>query len=119
MQKIKESEFTTYKNHRFEPYFTYIKNGQKTIEGRLRKGLYQNIKVGDHIVVCNEDETDKVEVVVKRVKNYDSFAELAMNEDLSRLLPNVNTTNEAVEIYREFYTEGQEKEFGVVAIEIL
>lgn len=107
-----------YHNHRAEPYFTFLKNGQKTIEGRIRRGKYAAIRPGDEIVVYNNEETDSVEVIVKKVTTYLSFEEMLTKEPLSKLLPDAKTVDEGIGVYRKFYTAEEEKEFGVVAIEV-
>lgn len=118
MKKVLQSDFVTYHNHRAEPYFTFVKNGQKTIEGRIKKGWYQFVRSGDHIIVYNEEETDSVEVLVRGVRTYSSIKEMLEKEQIKKLLPNVETTEEGIAVYKRFYTEKQQKEFGVVAIEV-
>ena len=39
-------------------------------------------------------------------------------EGIERVLPGVHNIEEGVRIYRQFYTEEEEKNYGVVAIEI-
>jgi ASC-1-like (ASCH) protein len=107
-----------YKNHRQEPYFTFLKNGQKTIEGRVRKGKYSQIKVGDFIDVYNHQETDHIIVKVKRVSPYPSILEMLENEVLKKLLPDIDTIHQGVRLYGKFYSPQQELEFGMVAIEV-
>lgn len=118
MKKVSDAKFTTYHNHRAEPYFTFVKKGPKTIEGRIRKGYYRFIKPGDHIIVYNEEETDSVEVVVKGVRNYSSIRGMLEGESLKKVLPDVENVEDGIKVYQKFYTSEQEKEFGVVAIEI-
>ncbi|MFA6436749.1 MAG: ASCH domain-containing protein [Candidatus Paceibacterota bacterium] len=118
MKKISETNFTTYHNHRTEPYFTFVKNGQKTIEGRIRKGKYQFIKPGDRIIVYNNQETESVEVFVKRVQAYISIKEMLEKEPIKKILPDVETIEQGLEKYKQFYTDEQQKKFGVVAIEV-
>jgi ASC-1-like (ASCH) protein len=108
----------TYRSHRTEPYFTFIKNGQKTIEGRVRKGKYRLIKSGDMITVYNKEETDSVNVRVKRVSMYPSIKDLLESEGVERVLPDVDNIKQGIEIYRRFYTPEQESIFGMVAIEV-
>ena len=110
--------YKKYHNHREEPYFTFLKNGQKTIEGRVKKGWYCNVKPGDKIVVYNEEESDMVEVLVKRVTSYKSIRDMLTNEPIKKLLPDVNTIDQGIEVYRRFYTPEQERQFGVIAIEV-
>jgi ASC-1-like (ASCH) protein len=107
-----------YKNHRQEPYFTYLKNGQKTIEGRIRKGKYAEIKVGDHIMVNNTEETEVVKTEVIDTRNYHSIKEMLEKEEIKKLLPDAETVDEGIKIYSKFYNLDQEKEYGLVAIEV-
>mgnify|MGYP001586779436 CR=1 FL=1 len=118
ISQSRSKNFTVYHNHRAEPYFTFLKNGQKTIEGRIKKGWYRFVKIGDHIIVYNEEETDSCETLVKDVKTYSSIREMLEGEDFKKLLPDAETVEQGIEIYKKFYTEEQEKEFGVVAIEV-
>ncbi|MBU1046738.1 ASCH domain-containing protein [Patescibacteria group bacterium] len=120
MKKLKDLEDgkILYKSHRAEPYFGFIKDGLKTIEGRIKKGLYTELKVGDEIQVFNNEETESLMALVKDIRNYNSFEDLLNSEDIKKVLPNTDSVEEGVEIYREFYTEDQENEFGVIAIEI-
>jgi len=120
MKKIKDLENgkILYKSHRVESYFDFIKNEIKTIEGRIKKGLYRELKVGDEIQIFNIEELESVRALVKDIRNYDSFEELLNNEEIKKVLPNVDSVDEGVVVYREFYTEDQEKEFGVIAIEV-
>ena len=39
-------------------------------------------------------------------------------ENLKKVLPNIKSIEEGVSVYKRFYTDKQEKEFGVIAIEI-
>ena len=117
MEVVSRTSFTTYKNHRAEPYFTYVKGGQKTIEGRIYKGEYRQLAVDDHIVVHNSEETEGVEGVVRRIARYTSFRDMLTHEPLKKILPDATYIEQGIEIYRQFYTAAQEQEFGVVAFE--
>lgn len=112
------TSYITYNNHRAEPYFTFMQQGKKTIEGRVKKGYYRLVKPGDHIIIYNEEETKKLEVLVKRVTTYKSFREMLENEPFHQVLPDAKNISDGINIYRRFYTPKQERQFGVVAIEI-
>lgn len=107
-----------YHNHRAEPYFTFLKNGQKTIEGRVQKGWYRNVKPGDEIEVYNENETDSILTKVIRVTQYPSIRDMLTKESINKLLPDVDTIDRGIRVYKKFYTSEQERQFGMVAIEI-
>lgn len=118
MKIISKTEFSTYHNHRAEPYFTFVKSGEKTVEGRINKGYYQLLKPNDHIIIYNEVESDSIEVIVKAVRLYKSIKEMLETEPLEKLLPDAKNIEEGERIYKKFYTSEQEREFGVIAIEI-
>lgn len=118
MKKLYQTDFTTYSNRRIEPYFSFVKNGQKTIEGRLNKEEYKFLKIGDHIIVHSREGPDSVEIVINSIRKYRSFQEMLQKEDLKKVLPEVNTIEEGLAIYKKFYTDEQQKEFGIIAIEI-
>ena len=93
-------------------------NGQKTIEGRVKKAWYRFVSVGDHIIIYNAEETDSIAVIVRGVRTYGTIREMLIHEPLKKLLPDVDTVEQGIRVYRRFYSEDQEKEFGVVAIEV-
>ncbi|MCK4918232.1 MAG: ASCH domain-containing protein [Candidatus Pacebacteria bacterium] len=107
-----------YKSHRAEPYFSFIKNGVKNIEGRVLKNLYKDLKPEDEILIFNNEETDNFRVRVGDIVNYSFFKEMLEKEDYKKVLPDIDSAEEGIEIYRKFYTEKQEIGFGVIAIKI-
>ena len=92
-------------------------NGQKTIEGRLRKGKFLDIKRGDIVTILNSDNS-RITRKIKRVTKYTSFNNMIILEDIDYILPGVNSLEEGLTIYRQFYTKEMEEKCGVVAIEI-
>jgi ASC-1-like (ASCH) protein len=119
MKIVSEKDgYKIYKNHKDEPPFSFLKNGQKTIEGRIRKKLYKEIAVNDHIIVFNKEETDSVEILVKRTAEYSSFKEMLEKEPFKKILPDVGSVEQGVEVYKQFYNSEQEKEFGIVVLEV-
>lgn len=94
-----------------EPFFTQVTEGKKTVEGRLRKGKYANLKVGDKIVINGE-----FPVQVTDLRFYDSFYDLLIHEGLLHVLPHLHTIEEGVNVYHQWYTVEDEEEFGVQAI---
>lgn len=108
----------TYQTHRQDPYFAYPKSGQKTIAGHVREDKYRLVRPGGYFRVDNHDDTEAVEVRVLRVANYRSFRELLETEPLKKVLPDVDSVDDGIKVYRQFYTPEQEKAFGVVALEV-
>ncbi|MCF6276569.1 MAG: ASCH domain-containing protein [Candidatus Magasanikbacteria bacterium] len=73
-----------------EPYYSFIVSGQKTVEGRLNKGKFAQINLGD-ILVVNEQE--KFEVIEKN--SYISFKEMIKSEGLENVIPDKKTEKKA------------------------
>lgn len=98
-----------------EPYLNFIKLGKKTIEGRLNKGKFKQIKVGDVLILS---DGSKMEFVVIGKRSYSSFSEMLIKENIKNVIPDKNDLEEAIQVYYKFYTPEQENKLGVVAIEI-
>lgn len=99
--------------HVQEPFFSQLKDGSKTVEGRCAVGAYNSFLPGD-IVLFN----DMLAQVVKVVNRYKSFEEMLEAEGLNAVLPGVMSVMEGVLIYRQFYTEEKERLGGVLAIHV-
>lgn len=98
-----------------EPYLGFIKSGQKTVEGRLNKGKFKALQVGDFLKLTDGSNL-QFEITGKRT--YESFSEMITSEGVENVIPDKENIEEATKVYYKFYTPKQEKEFGVVAIEI-
>ena len=103
-----------------EPWFSLIAMGFKTCEGRLCKGDFSRLKIGDKIQWTNDSLgfDRKVETTVLDLIEYDNFAKYLQAETIASTLPayGMNTYKQAISVYRMFYTAEQEKEHGVLAI---
>ena len=97
-----------------EPYKTFVLKGIKTVEGRLNKGKFARIKVGDVLEIKTEDI--KFYVIEKNV--YSSFREMLEVEGIENVIPDKDNIDDAVNVYYKFYTKAQEKKFKVVAIKL-
>lgn len=97
-----------------EPYHSFILEGRKNVEGRLNKGKFASMNLGDILVL--EPENSRFIIIEKNV--YESFREMIEKEGIGNVIPDKNNIDEAVNVYYKFYTKEQEKEFGVVAIRI-
>ena len=97
-------------------WFEFIREGKKTIEGRLNKGKFKDMKIGDIISFVNDANKVKVQIINK-IK-YNTFEEYLLMEGLKRTLPNIKTIKDGLDVYYSYYTKNQEKEHKIVAIEI-
>lgn len=108
----------TYKKELSEPWFSLIKLGLKKCEGRLNKGDFKNIQVGDTINFYNDDFGIIRNIYVKiTYKNYyNTFHDMLISEGLQECLPGIESCNQGMIVYRKYYSIRDEQMKGVVAI---
>ncbi len=114
------------KNHKMitknvsEPWFSLIKLELKTIEGRLNKGDFKNLRINDIISWTNDDlgfhREFKTRIIGK--KQYDNFESYLLNEGLNQCLPCIDNIEDGLKVYFKYYTKEQEKEYGILALEL-
>jgi len=100
--------------------FEQMFEGKKTIEVRLNDAKRKLILVGDEILFTNRDNPNQT--LVKKVVDlrlYNSFIDMANNENC--VLAGFSkgyTVAEVVDCYHTFYSLEEEKQFGVLVIEL-
>ncbi|XP_020531972.1 uncharacterized protein LOC18448720 isoform X2 [Amborella trichopoda] len=110
-QLVKMLQGVNYELHVQEPFYSLLRVGRKTIEGRCAIGNYKQISSGDMLLI------NKCLILeVQDVKWYSSFYDMMEAEGLEKVLPGVKTLDEGVGIYRRFYTQEKEKCQGVLGI---
>lgn len=98
--------------------FAKIGEGSKTIELRLYDEKRRQISEGDRIVFKNtENDALRLEVSVKKVHIFDSFAELYKNFDKVSMGYEKWETAEPSDM-EKYYSKDDIKKYGVVGIEI-
>ena len=102
--------------HVQEPWFGFIKSGQKNIEGRLNKGSFQELKKGDIVHWKNGDNIVKTKIV--SVHHHLDFEKMLKAHSLYNVLPGVKTYKEGIKVYREFFSAADVKKYGVLAIKV-
>lgn len=107
-----------YTKHLSEPWFSLTKLSLKTVEGRLRKGDFASMAIGDHITFTNTEfgftRAFVSEIIDLRV--YPSFRAYLEQETLARTLPGIETLDDGLAIYRRYYTEEDEQRYTVLAL---
>lgn len=94
-------------------WLNLIKNGRKTVEGRLNKGIFNQLRIND--IILWKSFNDSVKTKVTYINVYHSFEDMIQTEGLDNILPSINTISDGVNVYREFYKDS-DKIYGVVAV---
>ena len=94
-----------------EPYKTFLINWQKTIEGRLNKWKFKEIKNWDVLLM---DTWEKFEVLWTKI--YETFSDMIETEGIENIIPDKKTIEEWVKVYYKFYSKEMEKKFWVIWI---
>ncbi len=98
--------------------FEKVRNGTKVIESRLFDDKRKLINPGDEILFrLADDETQEVKTRVIAIFRYRSFKEL-MTDFPASLFGGDSTTEDLLAEIRQFYSENEEREYGVVGVKV-
>lgn len=105
------------------PWFNLIKDGKKTVEGRLKKPPFSLMKENDIIKVNlsrkeGEPYIDPFYIKVIKTNEYKTFSDMITKKGLENVLPGIKNIDDGVAVYRQFYPEDKEKQFEVLAITV-
>ena len=109
---------TTYYKNVSEPWFSLLKLKIKNVEGRLNKGDFSKIKIGDMIEFSNNDLgfNRKCKLTIKDIHYYHSFQNYLSNEKLKNCLPGIQNIKQGVFVYYQYYSKQDENKYGICAI---
>ncbi len=100
-------------------YFDKIQRGEKIYEVRLNDEKRQLIKIGDTLILLKEPELkETMAVKVEDLIYFASFDALINTLPLEKIGFSGVSKVAVKNIYRQFYTEENEKCYGVVAIKL-
>jgi ASC-1-like (ASCH) protein len=91
--------------HLSEPHFTNVCNYLKEVEGRPADGSFGKMKVGDLVIFYNEDTGTRRECTVQitDITRHDTFLKMLKKHTLKRVLPDLSTFEEGVDVYKHYY----------------
>jgi ASC-1-like (ASCH) protein len=107
-----------YEIHISEPWFSYIVSGKKIAEGRPNKSLFAKFKPKDILTIFNKQLQQRFEFEITEILKYDTFKEMLTDLGIENVLPGISTIDDGIAVYRQWYNEDIEREFGVLAIKI-
>lgn len=100
-------------------YFDKMKSGQKIYEVRLNDEKRQLIEIGDIIIFKKEPIlNENLHVFVKDLVYFKSFKEMIDSISMEKIGFENSTKEEVEKIYHSFYSVEDERQYGIVAIEI-
>jgi ASC-1-like (ASCH) protein len=97
-----------------EPWFSFIRQGVKPVEGRKNSPKYQQIKPGDIIDFSNGKENFLA--IVTKIKSYNSLEEYLSDVTFQKALPSVSSFEEAVKTYHQWSTPEEIRTHGFLGI---
>jgi|TARA_B110000305_G_C19244591_1_gene541658 ASC-1-like (ASCH) protein len=103
-----------------EPWFSLIKVGLKTVEGRLNKGDFMSLNKGDILNITNNELgfERKYQIKITSVHKYNTFSEYLEKEKLEKCLPGIDTIEQGVSIYYKYYKKDDEDKYKIIAIRL-
>lgn len=104
-----------------EPWFSLIQLGLKSVEGRLDKGNFHNMKTGDIIEWTNDDFSHRrVFTRITKKNTFRTFEEYLAAEGLDKCLPGMEKygMEHGLAVYYKYYSKADEHTYGIVAIHI-
>lgn len=103
-----------------DPWFDYIKTGQKKYEGRCFWKSVLNYKIGDTLKVMHHQnpEMEPFYVKIVNIVRFKTFEEALSTMNIEEILPGVQTVQEGVEIYYKFVSLQTQLIYGVCMIEM-
>lgn len=105
---------TIHNIHCDDPWFSYIREGTKPVEGRKKTHSYARIKVGDQINFTNGKESFIADVT--EIREYDSLEQYFEDVSLEKALPGITSIEEGLNIYYQWSSEEKIKQYGFLGI---
>ena len=104
----------TFNIHCDDPWFSFIREGIKPVEGRKKTHSYKHIKAGDTINFSNGKENFIAKVT--EVREYESLEKYFEDVGLEKALPGISTLEEGLNIYYQWSTEEKIRQYGFLGI---
>jgi|APSaa5957512622_1039677.scaffolds.fasta_scaffold19917_3 ASC-1-like (ASCH) protein len=107
-----------------EPWFSLVKLGIKTVEGRLNKKNFSRMEVGDIICFTNNEFgfERRCKVVIKKITPtealYRTFYDYLISETLEKCLPGIDNIDDGKKVYYQYFDNKDEVMYGVKAFEM-
>lgn len=102
-----------------EPWFSLIRVGAKTTEGRKGTPKWAAVRAGDRVVFTHRGERVRARVVdVVHYGAPNALDKYLRGETLRRALPGVRTYAEGRAVYLGFWDEADVEKWGMLALRV-
>jgi ASC-1-like (ASCH) protein len=110
-------KMSIYEKNLSEPWFSLIKLRIKKVEGRLNKGDFANMNIGDFILFTNNELgfERNFKIQIKYISYYDNFKTYLENETLEKCLPGIDNIEDGLNVYYKYYKKEDELEYKIKA----
>ena len=117
IDKLLQHESQIVKMHCQEPWFSAIKHGRKTVEGRKLSPKYANLKPDQTVHFYCDDDSFELKIV--KVVQYKSLEDYLLIECVEKVLPGIASFEDAVNVYLQYNSrEELAKAGGFLAIHL-
>ena len=103
--------------HLDDDWFNKVKNGTKTLEARVNDEKRRRLKIGDTITFENRLDKETINCKVVNLHLFNNFKEMFNSLDNIKLGFSSNN-DDNYKLMERFYTEEDQKQYGVVCIEL-
>lgn len=106
-----------------EPWFAKMVNGEIIAIARLNRGPFKEMKTGETITIrrsrAPDDKTEypgerRFAATITGRREYPTLEAMLKKEGLKEIMPGVKSADAAIKVYREFMSEADETESGIV-----
>jgi ASC-1-like (ASCH) protein len=111
---MSKKEPAIHEMHCQEPWFSYIRNQIKPVEGRKNTLKHQQYKVGDYIRFYHGKKNFLT--MITKINLYPSLDAYLHDVSPSTALPYIDSFDEAKKIYLQWSTEEEIKKWGFLGI---
>ena len=103
-----------FKIHCKDPWFSLIRQGIKTVEGRKNTHTYKRLQEGSLIDFTNGKES--FIAVVTEVRQYPTLEAYLEDVTLEKALPGISCLEEALNVYHQWSSPEKINEYGFLGI---
>ena len=103
--------------HISKPWLDYIISNKKIFEGRVNKGFWKDLKIGDTFTFS--DDAKHIDVIVTSLKYFRDFGDawfILQDKLIPTEIYDVISMTDARNIYDQYFSREEINHFGVVAV---